>query len=242
MKKILTFLFTIGIIAFGTSAEKIDEYYKNNVERIPGLILKDDNTKTISIYFNNLKNYMKKENIAYSKRDKLAYEIYQNIEQYAKNNGYKLDHYNKKDRFNPNIKKNTKIEKLRTTIYEYNSMEGEIFTNAFINITKDEFKNWTKENFDALEELLEANKVESIEKISEKPKQFHWFTIKFEDGTGISFEYNSYKVVTYGVLDDGGSMVDYGTLGYMKRTTDGYDFYKIENWGKGNKTVPNKFE
>jgi len=238
MKKVLIFLFTIGVLVFGSDNLE----FRNFLDKVPGLMEVDENKNIMTIYSNILNKQMTNEKIPYSNRERLSYKFYQYASKYAKNNGYKLNLYSKKERFEPIIKKTNYIKELGTTIYEYSLKEDKVFTYAFINITKNEFKNWNKEKFYALEEILKKNPVKYIEEEEPQPNQFHWFTIRFEDGTGISFEYNIYDVVSYGIVDDqSGNLADYGRLGYMERTKHGYDFYKLDNWVKGSNHKKSEF-
>lgn len=88
---------------------------------------------------------------------------------------------------------------------------------AFISVLKSQLLTLTAENFKEYAETVV---------LSDKYKDFNYFTIKCDDGTGIHFSGGSAVIVLYGVIDNDNEDMLSETIGYITLNDDGSYTYE----------------
>lgn len=88
---------------------------------------------------------------------------------------------------------------------------------AYISVLKSQLLTLTAENFKEYAETVVT---------SDEYKDFNYFTIKCDDGTGIHFSGGSAVIVSYGIIDGDNEDMLSETIGYIKLNDDGAYTYE----------------
>lgn len=88
---------------------------------------------------------------------------------------------------------------------------------AYISVLKSQLLTLTAENFKEYAETVVT---------SDEYKDFNYFTIKCDDGTGIHFSGGSAVIVSYGIIDGENEDMLSETIGYIKLNDDGAYTYE----------------